>query len=65
MIAESHIMNVKLHSGTELYSSVKLQNAVEVHFDYEISIHERDVELPNIDVHSDLATKRSNEENRA
>ena len=40
-------MNVELHSGVEL------QNEVGADFDYEISVHERDVELPNKDVHSD------------
>ena len=57
-------MNVKLHSGTKLQSSVELQKEAEVHFDFEISVHERDVELHDRDVYSHLEVDRPNEENR-
>ena len=62
---ESHTMNAKLYLGTKLHSSVELQNEVEVHSDFEISVYERDVELPNRDVHSDSKFERANEKNRA
>ena len=51
-------MNVKLHSDAEL------QNEGNAHSDYEISAHERDVELPNRDVHSDSNAERPNIETR-
>ena len=50
MIVESHTMNVKLHSGTKLHSGVKLQNEVWAHSNFEISVHERDFELPDRDI---------------
>ena len=58
-------MNIKLHSGTELHSDVELQNEVEAHFDSEISVHERDGELPDRDVHIVSKVERKNEETRA
>ena len=58
-------MNVELHSGTELHLGVELQNEVEAYSNSEISVHERDVELPDRDVHSDLEVERPNEETRA
>ena len=57
-------MNVELHSRTELHSNVELHNEVEAHSNYDISVHERDVELPNRDVHSDLEVERPKEKNR-
>ncbi len=50
-------MNVELHSRTELW------NEVEEHSNSKISVHERDVELPNRDVHTNLEVERQNEEN--
>ena len=47
MTIESHIIDLELHSGAEL------QSKVEVHSDTEISLHERNVELPNREVHSE------------
>ena len=58
MTAESHTMNVELHLGTKLHSDAKLQNKVEAHSDFEISVHERDVDLPEKDVHSDSEVDR-------
>ena len=56
---ESQPVNVELHSD------VKLQNKGNVHFDFEImSTHERDVELPDRDVHSDSNAERPNMEAR-
>ena len=50
--AEMHTMNVELHLVTELHSGVKLQNKVEAYSNSEISVHGRDVEIPDIDAHS-------------
>ena len=61
---QSCTMNVKLHSGIELHSGVELQNEVEAHSDSEISVHERDVELPDRNVHSDSEVERPSEETR-
>ena len=52
MTTESHPINVEL------------QNEVDAHLNFEISVCERDVELPNIDVHSDSKVERQNEETR-
>ena len=41
--SESHLMNVELHLGTEPHSNVELQNKVNAHSDFEISVHKRDV----------------------
>lgn len=57
-------MTVELQSGTKLHSSVELQNEVEAHYDSKISVHERDVELLDRDVHSDLKVERPSKENR-
>ena len=57
-------MNAKQNVGTELHSNVELQNEENAHFDFEISEHERDVELPDRDVHSDSKVERPNEEMR-
>ena len=51
-------MNVKLHL------EVKLQNEDNAHSDFEISTHERDVELPERDVHNDSEAERPNMETR-
>lgn len=58
-------MNVELHSGTELHSDAEIHNEVEVHSDFEISIHERDDDLLDRDVHSDFEVERPNEKTRA
>ena len=50
--------------NVELHSEVKLQNEENAHSDSEISTHERNVELPNRDVHSDPESERSNMEAR-
>ena len=55
-------MNEELYSGTELHLGTELQNEVEAHFDFEISVHERDVELIDREVHSDLEVERPNVE---
>ena len=57
-------MNVELHSRTKLQLGVELQTKASIRFDYEISEHERDVEFPNREVHSDLEVDRPNEESR-
>ena len=57
-------MNIKLYLWTELHSSAKLPNEIEAHSDSKISIHERDVELPDKDVHNDSEFERPNEETR-
>ena len=57
-------MNVKLHSGIELHLDVELQNEVNAHSDSEISVHERDVEQPDRDAHSDFKAKRQTKETR-
>ena len=62
MTAKSHTMNVELYSGIKLHSSVELQNEVEAHSESEISVHERDVKIPDRDIHSDLEVKRPSEE---
>ena len=51
-------MNVELHLDAEL------QNEGNPHSYSKISAHERDVELPNRDVHSDSDAKRSNTKTR-
>ena len=58
-------MNVELPSRTELHLDAKLQNEVNAHFDSKISEHERDVEIPNRDIHNDSKFERKNEEIRA
>ena len=65
MIAKSHNMNVELHSRIELHSDVELHNEVEAHYDSEISVHRKDLELPEKDVHSNFEAKKQNEETRA
>ena len=58
-------MNVELHSGTKLHSDAKLQNKVKAHSNSKNSIHEKNVELPDRDAHSDSKVERKNEETRA
>lgn len=58
-------MNVELHSGIELQSRAKLQTTVEAYSDFEISVHERDVELLDREVHSDSEFDRHIQERRA
>ena len=65
MIVKSHTMNIELQSGTELHSGVELQNEFDAHYDSKISVHERNVEIPNRDVHSDSEVERPNEEMKA
>ena len=55
---ESQLVNVELHSKS------KLQNEENAHSDFEISTHERDVELSDREVHSDPKSERSNMEAR-
>ena len=50
--------------NAELHSNVKLQNKGNAHSDSKISTHERDVELPDRDVHSDSDAERPNMETR-
>ena len=50
--------------NAKLYLEVELQNEENVHSNSEISMHERDVELPDRDVHSDSDAKRPNMEKR-
>ena len=57
-------MNVELNSRTELHSNVELQNEENTHSDSEVSTHDRDVELPERDVHSDFEIERPNMETR-
>ena len=61
----SYTMNAKSYSGTELQSRTKLQKEDEEHFDSKISVHERNVELPDSKVHSDSEVDKPNEENKA
>ena len=65
MTVKSHSMNVELHSRIELHSGVELQNEVKTHFDFEISVHERDAEILDKNIHSDSKAKRQNDERRA
>ena len=58
-------MNVELHSRTDLYLGVELQNEDNAHSNFEISVHERDVELLDREVHSDLEVERPNVEAKA
>ena len=51
---ESQFVNAKLHSNVEL------QNEENAHFDSEIRTHERDVEIPERDEHSDTKAERQN-----
>ena len=57
-------MNVELHLGAKwnlgakLHSEVELQSEAKVHSDTEISVHERNVELPDREVHSDSEVDR-------
>ena len=62
MTTESHIMNFDVHSETEMNLDAELQNEVEVYFDSDISVHERDFELLEKHVHSDSKIDRPNEE---
>ena len=64
MTTKSHLMNVELYSGTKPHLDAKLQNKVNAHSNFEVSIHERYVEIPNRDVHSDFEAKIQNEETR-
>ena len=50
--------------NVELHSNVGLQNKGNAHSSSEISTHQRDVELPNRDVHSDSDAERPNTETR-
>ena len=45
--------------NVELHSDVELQNEGNAHSNSKISAHERDVELPDRDVHSDSDAERS------
>ena len=45
-------------------TNAELQNEGNAHFDFEISTHERDVELPDKDVHSESNVERPNMEVR-
>lgn len=64
MTIESHTMNVDLHSKTKLQLGVELQTKAETHSNSKISVYERDVELPDREVHSDSKVDRKNVENR-
>ena len=55
---KSQLVNVEFHSD------IKLQNEGNTHSNSEISTHERDVELPDRDVHSDFDAERPNMETR-
>ena len=55
---ESQPLNVELHSED------KLQNEENAHSNSEISTHERDVELPKRDMHSDSKVERPNAKTR-
>ena len=50
--------------NVELHSDVELQNVGNAHSDYKISTHERNVELPERDVHSNSNVERPNIETR-
>ena len=56
--AESQLVNVEFHSYAKLWNE---ENA---HFDSEISTHEKDVELPERDFHSDSEAERPSMETR-
>ena len=51
--AESHPMNVELHSRTKPHSNVKLQNEIGEHSNSKVGVHERDSEIPDKEIHSD------------
>ena len=65
MTVESHTMIVELHLGTELQLGAELQTKADSHSNSEISVHERDVELTNREVHSYSKVDRPSEEGRA
>ena len=58
-------MNAELNLETELHSDAKLQNERVAHSDSKVSVHERDVEIPDRNIHSDSEAERKNEETRA
>ena len=64
MTTELHSTNVKFHLETKLHLRAKLQIEVEVHSNSKISVHERNVDLPDREVHSDFVVDRHIEERR-
>ena len=50
---ESHLVNVKMHSGTESHLGVELQNEVNAHSNYKVCGYEKDADIPEKDVRSD------------
>ena len=50
--------------NVELYSDVELQNEENAHFDFEVSTHDRYVELPERSIHGDSEAERPNVEIR-
>ena len=50
--AKPYTMNGELHLGTKLQSGAKFQIEVEAYSDSKISVHERDVELLDRDIHN-------------
>ena len=44
-------MNVELDLGTEVQSGVELQNEAEAYSNFDISVHESDVEFSDREVH--------------
>ena len=58
IIAESQLVNVELHLDAEL------QNEENAHSNFETSTHERDVETPDRDAHSDIEAKRQSVRSR-
>ena len=57
-------MNAKLNLGTGLDLDVELQNEGTKYSNSKVSVHERDVEILDRDVHSDSKVERQNEETR-
>ena len=62
---ESYTMDDKLHLGIKLHLGAEFQIETKVYSDYEISVHERNIDVPNREVHSDFKVDRPIKERRA
>ena len=61
---KSHTMNVDLYLGIVLHLGGDIQNEVEAHSNSKVSVHEKDDEILERDVHSNVEDERQNEETR-
>ena len=53
-----------MNLGTELHLGVELQNEETAHSNSKVSVHERDAEILDKNIHSEFDAKRQNEETR-